>query len=263
MHAEPVPVSATFPQGARVLVVDDDILSLEIAMLLLRAEHFEVEGVDSGEAALHRLQQNRDAMPEVLLVDMQMPGLAGNELAEQLRILTDAPRIAMSATKPAAAELQHYDGFLLKPLDVKQFRSRLEELHAGRSAPVASPVQSENAAECEGEVAWDPAVRSKLEKLMPHAAVAEIFAACIQDARSRVQQLRQQPTDRIALKSMAHTIKGGAGMVGASRIAMIAAQLESNVYQEDHLQQKLDGLLSACNEAESILLRYTTEPTRG
>ncbi len=262
MHAEPVPVSATFPQGARVLVVDDDNLSLEIAMLLLRAEHFEVEGLDSGEAAIHRLQQNRDALPEVLLVDMQMPGLAGSELAKQLRTMTHAPLIAMSATRPDPAELQHFDGFLLKPLDVKQFRSRIEESHAGRSAMVASP-QSESGAECEGEVAWDPSVRAKLEKLMPPAAVAEVFAACIQDARSRVLLLRQQATDAVALKTMAHTIKGGAGMVGASRIAMIAAQLEFNVYQEDHLQQKLDGLLTACSEAESILLRYTTQATRG
>ena len=96
--------------GKRLLVVDDDPLSLQIAALLLAAEGFVVEQAESGEEALQELAQNHEH-PEVMLVDLQMPGICGNALAARLREATGAHLIAMSATEPAAGQVAGYDGF--------------------------------------------------------------------------------------------------------------------------------------------------------
>jgi CheY-like chemotaxis protein len=231
----------------RVLVVDDDPISLQIAALLLGAEGFEVEQAGSGEEALRLLREwPEHAHPAIILADLQMPGISGNALAEGIRKVSDAHLIAMSATEPA--HIEGYDAFVQKPLDATAFRALVE-----RSAGETAPKEDDDSA------VLDLGVLARLQRVMPPAAVAEVFDACLSDARRRIPQMSKQAEadDLAGVRAAAHTIKGGAGMVGAVRIATLAAQLESNVYQKDDVQPKLDELLRACDEAESILLRYT------
>ena len=66
-----------------VLVVDDEPDVRLIARLVLAAAGFEVREVDSGEAALAELQAGRS--PDVLLLDVRMPGIDGWEVLRRLR----------------------------------------------------------------------------------------------------------------------------------------------------------------------------------
>ena len=238
--------------GKKLLVVDDDPISLQIAALLLATEGFVVEQAESGEEALEELAQNHEH-PEVMLVDLQMPGICGNALAARLREATGAHLIAMSATEPSAGQVAGYDGFVLKPLD----QAALREIAGGGAPKKAADLESTGN---DDEAVLDLAVLAKLQKAMPPSAVAEVFDACLSDTRRRTAAMRAMSAagDMSAVRAAAHTIKGGAAMVGAVRIATLAAGLELNVYQKDDVPPKLDELLSACDEAERILFRYTT-----
>jgi CheY-like chemotaxis protein/HPt (histidine-containing phosphotransfer) domain-containing protein len=110
----------------RVLVVDDDPMSLDLLRVLLQAEGYAVECAESGEAALTQLLHS-DTAPGLVLVDAQMPGLTGAQLAGKLRrACTPATLLlAMSASRPPEQVIARFDGFLLKPFKMKDVAAAL------------------------------------------------------------------------------------------------------------------------------------------
>lgn len=253
--------SALKTKPYRVLVVDDDALSRDLVALLLGSEGHETLKADSGEEALRMLAQLDEAvLPDVLLVDMQMPGESGSLLARHLRLVSGQARIvAMSASVPAAEEMEGFDAFLIKPLDVDDFHAVVGEEMAPRPAG-ACTLRDPAAENC----VLDTRIFSNLENTMPSAAIEEIYAACLGDTRTRVAAMRKYAAagDEAAVRAAAHAIKGGAGMVGAVRMARLAAHLELEVYGDDDVSLKLDELLDACSELERILLTRREPNTR-
>jgi CheY-like chemotaxis protein/HPt (histidine-containing phosphotransfer) domain-containing protein len=110
----------------RTLVIDDDEMSRELLIVLLEAEGYAVDSAQSGEEALAQLSESHHVY-DVILTDLQMPGVAGTELAKQLRRAC-GPRpllLAISGSQPPAADLAPYDGFLLKPFRVEAIATAL------------------------------------------------------------------------------------------------------------------------------------------
>jgi len=68
--------------GARILVVDDDQMNLMRAKMILSKGEYEVITVDSGETALKTLSEED---VELVLLDIEMPGMSGIETLEKLR----------------------------------------------------------------------------------------------------------------------------------------------------------------------------------
>src|SRR6201989_1187957 len=115
----------------RVLVVDDDALSREVFTLLLDNAGYAVESADSGDAALLYLESTQEP-PEVVLTDLQMPGISGEALAQRLRRLCvpDATLLAMMASEPDDGADRQFDGFLMKPFTMETFATAV----AGRAS---------------------------------------------------------------------------------------------------------------------------------
>lgn len=229
-----------------VLVVDDDPISLAIACLLLESEGYTVLQARDGQSALELLQglalENR---PHTILVDLQMPGISGPNLAPFLRQLQPkATLAAMSASLPEG--VAGFDVLLQKPLDPGSLKEVLENRR-----PVIPP--SEQSAR-EGTI-LDEEKYAKLEGVMPIPALREVYMACLHDARIRVGNMRiaihEGKLD--AVRREAHAIKGGAGMVGAASLASAAAHLETGTYETSELPSLLNNLLFRCEEVERIL----------
>lgn len=108
----------------RVLLVDDDASIRELVPAALRAEGHEVRCAADGAAALRELESYT---PDVILLDMRMPGMDGWEFSRAYRARPGqrAPVIVFSAARDArewAAAVQA-DGVLDKPFE-------LDELYA-------------------------------------------------------------------------------------------------------------------------------------
>src|SRR5574344_651777 len=69
-------------QGRKILVVDDDRLNVRILANILKQEGFTVSEANSGEKALEVYETFR---PELVLLDVMMPGINGFETCRQLR----------------------------------------------------------------------------------------------------------------------------------------------------------------------------------
>ena len=130
--------------GRRVLVVDDCELNLQMARCVLRAEGAQVQTSSSGEQALALLAAPGVAV-DLVLLDLQMPGLDGFETARRLRQLPGGARaVVLALSADDAAELgprvraAGMEGCVAKPLDATRLRAMLAGL-ATPSSPAAPP----------------------------------------------------------------------------------------------------------------------------
>jgi DNA-binding response OmpR family regulator len=229
----------------RILIVEDDELSREILALLLHREGYEVESVDSGDAALVHLETMRP-LPGVVLTDLQMPGTTGDALAQQLRGLCGAETLVlgMSASESEAGTGREFDGFLLKPFGM--------EALAAAIAGVRSAVKSEPNS---GGSVLNVVVYEKLAGSMPRPRLEQLYALCLTDAEARIAAMRQAASigDDGAYRKSAHAIKGGCGMVGATELQSLATSMEERGLRDDHIAS-LDELLLACERLRRILV---------
>jgi two-component system, NarL family, nitrate/nitrite response regulator NarL len=83
-----------------VLIVDDHDEFRRFSRTLLEAHGFDVTGeAPDGEAALAAA---REQHPEIVLLDVQLPGLDGFEVARQLATGRNAPRVVLTSTREAS-----------------------------------------------------------------------------------------------------------------------------------------------------------------
>jgi CheY-like chemotaxis protein len=108
------------PETPCVLVVDDDsALRLTIAAIL-DAAGYPVQLAANGQEALAQVQEQR---PALVLLDLQMPEMSGQDaLAELRRLACPVPVVMMSAGLPVAEEAAAHraDGYLEKPFAIEQ-----------------------------------------------------------------------------------------------------------------------------------------------
>ncbi len=122
--------------GARVLVVDDEVHILRLLRRTLETNGYTVEAAESGREALEAVGRS---VPDVVLLDLMLPDIDGLEVCRQLRERLEAPIIVLSArgeerTKVSALDLGA-DDYLTKPFGTAELLARLRVAlrHAARS----------------------------------------------------------------------------------------------------------------------------------
>lgn len=228
----------------RILVIDDDPISLAIAAVMLEAEGCAVVQAESGESALELLP-GADP-PECILADLRMPGLSGPELATRLRSRVPGTLLlAMSATPPA--EVAGYDGVLQKPLSPESLRAAIGRLAECAVIRDAAP---EPAPRTPGAL-LDEDVFDRLRRSMSVTALTEVVDAFLEDTAVRIVDMRSAAPETVCRQ--AHTVKGGAGMLGAVQVSTVAAIVEAGIDQPGERLRKLDELEYSLRATEVIL----------
>ena len=231
-----------------ILVVDDDELSRDLLRILLTHEGYAVETASSGDEALHLLAGASHI--DVVLADLQMPGIAGSTLAYSLRVSPGEPRLllAMSGSQPLAKQIAGYDGFLLKPFTME---SLTETIRAKDSAST-DPTKQVNAAT---HPALNMETYNRLKAAMKPEKLEQLYALCFDDVTRRVAIMRASVSigDDTAYRREAHAIKGGCGMVGALELQGIAASAETDGIHANHVAT-LDEITAATERLKRILI---------
>lgn len=121
-----------------VLVVDDNADNRDLTKILLECEGFEVRRAEDAPQALLAL---RDWTPQMILMDVQLPGIDGLELTRRLRcnnsldgmLIVALSAYAMPADKEKARDAG-CDGYITKPINTRTFSGSVREyLNAGRN----------------------------------------------------------------------------------------------------------------------------------
>jgi DNA-binding response OmpR family regulator len=119
----------------RVLVVDDEPRILKFLKIRLKASGYEVLTADSGLEALEQVQAQE---PDLLVLDVVMPGMDGFETLKQVRALSSVPVIILSAKEANTDKVRGLelgaDDYLAKPFSPDELVARIEALRR-RLAP--------------------------------------------------------------------------------------------------------------------------------
>ncbi len=123
---------------ARVLVIEDNDDNREILKQQLKYLGYEVIEASDGPEGLTQAQQEN---PDIIIVDIMMPGVDGREVARKLRAepkTKDIPILAATVlfhTEDLQSCLDAgCNDVLSKPFSLKQLRERLEQLTAGQKS---------------------------------------------------------------------------------------------------------------------------------
>ncbi len=126
---------------------------------------------------------------------------------------------------------------------------------AGSASKASMGIQPISPANAES-LPLDETIYAQLASAMPAKQLHEMYAMCLNDARSRIANMRALAADRDDAQFMreAHAIKGSCGMLGATELHRIAAALEKHgPGPAGSAVNSLDELAHACDRLERML----------
>ncbi|MBA2774148.1 MAG: response regulator transcription factor [Nocardioidaceae bacterium] len=111
---------------SKILVVDDDPTVREVVLSYLRAEKYDVQEAADGETALSMIGHER---PDMVVLDVMLPGVDGLEVCRRLRAQSDLPVIMLTALGTAADRVVGLelgaDDYLTKPFSPRELVLRV------------------------------------------------------------------------------------------------------------------------------------------
>jgi two-component system cell cycle response regulator DivK len=121
----------------RILVVEDNPLNLKLVRDVLSFAGYDVVEAQSGEEGLRVAQE---APPDLVLMDLQLPGIDGAETLHRLRQGPLGPHVPVVAVTAFAmaddkvrASQDGFDGYIEKPISVRALPGQIEAFLKGRA----------------------------------------------------------------------------------------------------------------------------------
>ncbi len=256
----------------RILAVDDNAANLKLVATLLREFDLRVEDVSSGYEALQRLQQ---ASFDLVLMDVQMPGMDGTEAATRIRRLDNAnarvPVIALTAHALAEEREQlltsGFDGYLTKPISPSLIAHTLQR-HLGLAV---EPDQGQVTAPEPGSVRpssrgrrqpiVDPEACLRLANGKPDLAeeMLSMLLEHVDEDRDAIERLYQEG-DEASLRERVHRLHGATRYTGVPELGNCAEDLETRLKRgSGDVQTAVERLIAAMDR----LLRWCEQTPDG
>jgi DNA-binding response OmpR family regulator len=115
--------------AVEVLLIDDDPDLAMMLRTLLRGQDFQIRAVFAGKEGI---EECKASPPDVIILDLLMPGMDGWDVCEQIREFSDVPVLILSALGSPGSVARALDAgaddYLIKPVHASLLASRLRTL---------------------------------------------------------------------------------------------------------------------------------------
>lgn len=234
----PAPIEEAYANlGLKLLIVEDNDINQEVAKGIIEMMGCQATLADSGPIALEYLEQVKF---DAVLLDCQMPGMDGFEVARRIRNMPELdylPVIAMTAhSMPGDRERCLSSGmndYLAKPVEAKLLFATLSKIT--RITDVESETESDQ--EIITDLVFDSMRIKKIFGKKPQSLSRLVKAAFENYTRLNCEIMEQlNRHDYATAAKNAHTIKGSLGNLGGYRAAACAEKLEQVLKQNNSEQ---------------------------
>lgn len=254
-------------KGARVLLVEDNVLNQEVACELLQDAGFVVDLAENGQIALNRINEIHY---DIVLMDMQMPVMDGVTATREIRKIArfnDLPIVAMTANAMQgdrdfclAAGMNDHVAKPIEPEDLwlsllKWIKPRhpLTEL-VESDAPTLKPAALQSGElfnDIEG-LDSELALRRMMGQKPLYLTMLRMFVdgqtSATKDILSALDNNDWDTAGRLA-----HTLRGVSGTIGATDVQQLATKIEHDIEQREP-RQALDGQLEELKKPLAYLI---------
>jgi DNA-binding response OmpR family regulator len=133
-------VSSSTKALHRILMVDDEPHLVRAVRMYLELQGFTVFGAHSGEEALDAV---REKLPDLVVLDVRMPGLDGFETLEELRRFSEAPVVMLTARGDEDQKVRGLalgaDDYITKPFSQRELLARIQAVLRRAQQPTLVP----------------------------------------------------------------------------------------------------------------------------
>jgi len=202
----------------KILLADDSVTAQNMGRKILADAGYEVIAVNNGSAALKKIAELR---PDLVILDVYMPGYSGLEVCQRLKESQETARIPVMLSvgklepfKPEEARRVSADGFIVKPFEASELLSALSKLEdkvvpraepskpgrfarAMAAAEEAGRRRKETAGDANG---WSSRIGFPHEKTEPEEKVADdsaIYNPMNRDLRTVVESAAEKAQEKI------------------------------------------------------------------
>jgi signal transduction histidine kinase/ligand-binding sensor domain-containing protein/DNA-binding response OmpR family regulator len=244
------------PPGLRILVAEDNTVNQKVALLMLERLGYRADVAADGFEALAALRRQSY---DVVLMDVQMPGMDGLEAARRIRAEWPEHRpYVVAVTAHAllgdreACLAAGMDDYLSKPLRIEDMRAALMRMGMHSAARAATPPKPV------ALLSFDPVPLKQLREL-EQAAGREIIATIVEsfltETPLRIEKMREamETGDAKTLHALAHSLKGSGAQLGAVRFAALCRDVEGAALDSPAVSGLLAALAGELERLEPIL----------
>lgn len=277
--SNPKLITQTIEQSdIHILVVDDHPANLKLVKTLLEDLGVKVECADNGFKALQYLKTNTY---DVILMDIQMPGLDGIEVTNRIRSKEipghHTPIIALSAHTAAvqkeAVLSAGMDDYLCKPIDEVALQRIINQWTKKKlptamtptmalPAPMTPAIEKEAHTEIHTEknadlmiIDWEKAIKIAGNKEALAKNMLNALIKSLKDAQSKINKAYTL-SDLTSLRDEVHRLHGGCCYSGVPLLKNAVAQMENAIIQK---ADNMGFLLAELNKEINRLQQYARE----
>jgi len=202
--------------GEPILIIDDTPVNLRLTRILLVNEGYNVLTAASAEEGLEILREHR---PQLILVDIQLPGIDGLEFTRRVRqdpAMRDVTIVALTAFAMKGDEQKALeagcDGYITKPIDTRALGVRIREhLDRRREKQTLPPAAAGG-------------------DLVPASEMEALRALFLSEGRERSRQLLLDLESKFNAQEasrLVHQWVGTGGLLGYTAIARLSREVEA------------------------------------
>ncbi|HYE48006.1 MAG TPA: response regulator [Azospirillaceae bacterium] len=245
------PAAAGAGDGRRLLLVEDNRINQQVALLMLRKAGHAVDLAENGEEAVEAVAL---AAYDLVLMDVQMPVMDGVEATRRIRAGEAAtgrartPIFALTANAMAGMREEYLeagmDDFIAKPFDQDRLLAAVAAVGRRSGTPAEdapAPASADSPAPFDAAL-FDADVLGRLAAMVPEEAFRSLVTGFVEHGAERLERVQGfiEAADLAGLRREAHDLISTAGNVGLRR-----------------LQAAGEALHDACarGDAEEALLR--------
>ncbi|MBM2812923.1 MAG: multi-sensor hybrid histidine kinase [Chloroflexi bacterium] len=221
--------------GLHLLVAEDNQISQQIIAMMLQGGGHHVTVASDGESALDKYEQTRF---DLVILDMNMPGRTGLEVAKAIRVLEATGRGArvpiIMLTAAASIDLQEdsedagIDVFLAKPVDPRSLLRAVDHAYRTPLEPSGKSYDTPSHAQTQDGYIDHVLLRDMARFSNDPAFVQTLTRQFSKDARQLIDEIEAALVDKDyeQFRELAHALKGSSMMAGAIRLGDSAARAE-------------------------------------
>jgi signal transduction histidine kinase/DNA-binding response OmpR family regulator len=224
MSAPRLDASMAREQPMSILLVEDNATNQVVGLEMLGRLGYSAALAVDGYAAV---EAQRKGLHDLILMDIQMPGMDGVEAARCIRALPNVqrPRIVALTANAAAQDRQAYleagmDDHLAKPFEMKDLAAVITRAFKARHARQTVPAEAVQV--------LDDAIRESLKSQFGTAFLQRLDETYLRTAAPLMQaaDAAMAAGDGPALQRAAHALKSSSANVGATTLSRLCAELE-------------------------------------